>query len=58
MLGLDTDNGKEFINKLLMELCATFEITFTRGRKGTKNDHCFVEQKNGSIVRHRVPAFG
>ncbi len=54
MLGIDTDNGSEFINELLMELCTKCEITFTRGRKGKKNDQCFVEQKNGSIVRQLV----
>ncbi len=54
VLGIDTDNGGEFINELLMELCARHEITFTRGRKGKKNDQCFVEQKNGSIVRQLV----
>ncbi len=54
VLGIDTDNGGEFINELLIELCARYEITFTRGRVGKKNDQCFVEQKNGSIVRQLV----
>ncbi len=54
VLGIDTDNGSEFINELLIELCARYEITFTRGRVGKKNDQCFVEQKNGSVVRQIV----
>ncbi len=54
VLGVDTDNGGEFINELLMELCHKQEITFTRGRVGRKNDQCFVEQKNGSVVRQLV----
>ncbi len=56
ILGLDTDNGREFINEMLVEYCEREGITFTRGRVARKNDQCFVEQKNGSVVRHRVPA--
>jgi site-specific recombinase XerD len=51
ILGLDVDNGGEFINLLLMHYCQTEQITFTRGREDLKADQCFVEQKNGAIVR-------
>lgn len=51
LLGLDSDNGTEFINDILYRYCIKFEITFTRGRSGKKNDGCFVEQKNYSVVR-------
>jgi len=54
LVGLDTDNGSEFINHLLMAFCADREITFTRSRPYRKNDGCFVEQKNNSIVRRAV----
>jgi hypothetical protein len=54
ILGLDTDNGGEFINKDLLTYCEAEQITFTRGREGLKNDQCFVEQKNGAIVRQVV----
>lgn len=54
LLGFDTDNGGEFLNAELVAYCAAEEITFTRGRVGKKNDQCFVEQKNGSIVRQVV----
>lgn len=54
ILGLDTDNGSEFINEDLLEYCRDEEITFTRGRVHRKNDQCFVEQKNGSIVRQTI----
>jgi len=54
ILGLDTDNGDEFINDLLLAYCEQHGITFTRGRVAKKNDQCFVEQKNGSVVRHVV----
>lgn len=54
ILGLDTDNGCEFINECLLAYCEAQQITFTRGREGLKNDQCFVEQKNGAVVRQVV----
>ena len=45
LLGLDTDNGSEFINQSLIDHCAQAQITFTRCRPYKKNDQCFVEQK-------------
>jgi len=54
ILGLDTDNGCEFINEHLLSYCERKRITFTRGREGLKNDQCFVEQKNGAIVRQVI----
>lgn len=52
--GLDSDNGSEFINHHLYEYCEENEITFTRARPYRKNDTCYVEQKNYSIVRQSV----
>lgn len=54
ILGLDTDNGCEFINQELLDFCKQNQITFTRGRAYKKNDQCFVEQKNGVVVRQMV----
>ena len=54
LLGFDTDNGSEFLNAQLFAYCAQEQITFTRGRTANKNDQCFVEQKNGSVVRQLV----
>lgn len=54
LLGLDTDNGSEFLNGELLAYCVRHQVTFTRGRTANKNDQCFVEQKNGSVVRHLV----
>jgi site-specific recombinase XerD len=51
LLGVDTDNGGEFINDLLLSYCEQEQLTFTRGRPCLKNDQCFIEQKNGNIVR-------
>ena len=54
LLGLDSDNGSEFINQRLFAYCEREKITFTRSRAYKKNDSCHVEQKNGNIVRRLV----
>ncbi len=54
MLGLDSDNGSEFINQSLYDYCRRNAITFTRARSYKKNDSCHVEQKNWSIVRRTI----
>jgi hypothetical protein len=54
LLGLDSDNGAEFINNHLRRYCEQEQITFTRSRPYRKNDNCFVEQKNYSVVRRHV----
>jgi hypothetical protein len=43
ILGIDTDNGGEFINEALIAYCEQEHLTFTRGRPYLKNDQCFVE---------------
>jgi hypothetical protein len=54
LLGLDSDNGSEFINQHLYTYCRKEGITFTRSRAYKKNDSCHVEQKNGNVVRRLV----
>jgi hypothetical protein len=54
LLGIDSDNGSEFINKYLVEYCQKQKLSFTRSRPYRKNDNCFVEQKNYSVVRRAV----
>jgi len=54
LLGIDSDNGSEFINDLLYRYCLEEKITFTRSRPYRKNDQAHVEQKNWSVVRHTV----
>src|SRR5262245_33335742 len=54
LLGLDTDNGTEFINNELLSFCREKQLTFTRSRPYKKNDQCHVEQKNGTVVRRIV----
>jgi hypothetical protein len=54
LLGIDSDNGTEFINELLHSYCLDEKITFTRSRPYQKNDQAHVEQKNWSVVRRTV----
>jgi hypothetical protein len=52
--GVDSDGGGEFINQYFKKWCDERRITFTRGRSHHSNDNCFVEQKNGDVVRKTV----
>jgi len=54
LLGIDSDNGGEFINDLLYQYCLSEKITFTRSRPYQKNDQAHVEQKNWSFVRRLI----
>jgi hypothetical protein len=54
LLGIDSDNGSEFINDLLFNYCQSEKITFTRSRPYKKNDQAHVEQKNWSVVRRLI----
>lgn len=54
LLGIDSDNGSEFINAIMLRYCETEHITFTRIRVGKKNDNCYVEQKNYTVLRNFV----
>jgi hypothetical protein len=54
ILGIDSDNGGEFINHQLARWCAEQRVTFTRSRPWHKNDSCYVEQKNWSVVRRNA----
>jgi hypothetical protein len=38
LLGIDSDNGSEFINELLYRYCLDEKIIFTRSRPYKKND--------------------
>lgn len=51
LLGIDSDNGGEFLNWHLAKYCQEQAIQFTRCRPYHKNDQCRIEQKNGNIVR-------
>jgi hypothetical protein len=51
LLGIDSDNGSEFINYNLLAWCEDRKLTFTRSRSGNSNDGAHVEQKNWAVVR-------
>ena len=51
IVGVDGDNGSEFINHHLLAWCHKREITFTRSRPGNSNDGAHVEHKNWAVVR-------
>lgn len=51
MLGIDSDNGSEFINHQLYNYCTSENIVFTRSRAYKKNDNAHIEQKNFTTVR-------
>jgi hypothetical protein len=51
ILGIDSDNGNEFINWHFLRLAKEKHITFTRSRPFKKNDQAHIEQKNYSTVR-------
>src|SRR3989338_4969837 len=51
VLGVDSDNGSEFINWHFLRMAQRKQITFTRSRAYRSNDQAHVEQKNFSTVR-------
>ena len=51
LLGVDSDNGSEFINWHLKAWCDQKKIQMTRGRPYKKDDNAHVEQKNWTHVR-------
>jgi hypothetical protein len=51
LLGVDSDNGSEFINCHLKRWCEQKQIQLTRGRPYKKDDNAHVEQKNWTHVR-------
>jgi hypothetical protein len=51
LLGLDSDNGSEFINYHLHKYCLKHKIQFTRSRPYKKDDNAHIEQKNWTHVR-------
>ena len=54
LVGLDTDNGGEFINHALIKWAGERNIFFTRSRPYKSNDNAHVEQKNGDVVRRHA----
>ena len=53
-LGLDSDNGSEFINWHMQRYARQYRLTFTRSRPYKKNDNAYAEQKNWTAIRQLV----
>ena len=51
VIGLDFDNGTEFLNKAVIKWAGEREIFFTRSRPYKKNDQATIESKNNHLVR-------
>jgi hypothetical protein len=54
LLGIDSDNGSEFLNAHLVRYCKGLDVQFTRGRPYKKDDNAHIEQKNWTHVRKLV----
>ncbi|EJF47627.1 DDE-type integrase/transposase/recombinase [Actinomyces massiliensis] len=51
VLGMDFDNGSEFINHSVVRWAGDLDIYFTRSRPYRKNDQATIESKNNHLVR-------
>jgi hypothetical protein len=51
ILGFDSDNGNEFINRYLVAYFTKRKVQFTRSREYQKNDNAHIEQKNWTHIR-------
>lgn len=54
VLGVDPDNGGEFINWAMYRYIREQEYNFTRSRPFHKNDNAHIEQKNWTAIRQLV----
>lgn len=52
--GFHSDNGSEFINRVVAQLLNKLLIEFTKSRPRRTNDQALVESKNGSVVRKQM----
>lgn len=49
--GFHSDNGSEYVNKIVLELLNKLHVEFTKSRARKSGDNGLVEGKNGSIIR-------
>lgn len=54
VLGVDPDNGGEFVNWHMYRYIKKQNYTFTRSRPYHKNDNAHVEQKNWTAIRQLI----
>ena len=52
--GFHSDNGGEFINKMVAGILNKLLIRFTKSRPRNPNDNGLVESKNGSVIRKNL----
>ena len=52
--GFHSDNGSEFVNRVVAQLLNKLLIRFTKSRPRHSNDNGLVECKNGSVVRKQL----
>jgi hypothetical protein len=54
ILGFHSDNGSEYINKVVAKLLHTLLIDQTKSRSRHTNDNALVEGKNGAVIRRHM----
>lgn len=54
ILGFHSDNGSEYINKVVANLLNKLSIDQTKSRSRKTNDNALVEGKNGAIIRKHM----
>ena len=52
--GFHSDNGSEYVNRVVSKLLNRLLIRFTRSRPRHSNDNGLVETKNGAVVRKNL----
>jgi hypothetical protein len=52
--GFHSDNGGEFVNKMVAEILNKLLIRFTKSRPRHSDDNGLVESKNGSVIRKNL----
>jgi len=52
--GFHSDNGSEYVNRIVARLLNRLLIRFTRSRPRRPNDNGLVESKNGAVIRKNL----
>ena len=54
IINFHSDNGSEYINKIVSKLLNKFLIRQTKSRARHSNDNALVETKNGAVIRKHI----
>jgi len=54
IINFHSDNGSEYINKVVAKLLNKLLIQQTKSRPGHSNDNALVETKNGAVIRKHI----